>query len=108
MPDHMHLLWCGLSENTDQRVAIKTFRGDVNECLKKIGLELQKQPYDHVLREEECDKSAIENVADYIARNPERKKLVPGGGFARYPYTGCLTPGYPNIKLFEPESWDIV
>jgi len=108
MPDHGHLLCCGLSENTDQRTAMKTFRSDVNECLDRIGFEFQRQPYDHVLREEECEKSAIEDVAEYIARNPERRELVPIDGFAKYPYTGCLLPGYPNLELFQPDSWEIV
>ena len=108
MPDHGHMLWCGLSEVADQRVAMKTFRSDVNECLRRIGFEFQKQPYEHVLREQECERSAIEDVAEYIARNPERKKLVTADGFAKYQYTGCLIPGYPNIKLFEADSWDIV
>ncbi len=108
MPDHMHLLWCGLSHSCDQRIAMRTFRKDLNDCLARIGFELQKQPYDHVLREEECNKSAIEDTADYIARNPERKRLVPVDGYANYPHTSCLLPGYPQIKLFLPESWNVI
>ena len=148
MPDHIHMLWCGLSEGsgtrqefrsatndrelpkvlatsatterrssatndiqssaTDQRVAIKTFRNDLNDCLKRIGYEFQRQPYDHVLREDECEKSAIEDTAEYIARNPERKQLIPVDSFAKYPFTGCLLPGYPQIKLFAENGWDVI
>jgi len=108
MPDHLHLLCCGLSELTDQRVAIKFLRKNLNLSLKTIGYELQSQPYDHVLREEQCERSAIEDVAEYITRNPERKALVPLDGFANYPHTGCLLPGYPNLRLFQDESWDVV
>ena len=108
MPDHVHLLWCGLSEETNQRVAMKTFRSDLNDCLKRVGYEFQRQPYDHVLREDECEKSAVEDVAEYIARNPERKQLVDRDGFAKYPYTSCLIPGYPNIRMFQPDSWEII
>jgi hypothetical protein len=36
---------------------------------------LQHQPYDHVLRESECERDAFEDVAEYIARNPERGNL---------------------------------
>ena len=108
MPDHMHLLCCGLASCSDQRNAMKRLRADTNEALRRIGFELQLQPYDHVLREQELELKAIESVVDYIARNPERKKLVPIDGFAEYPYTGCLLPGYPQIRLFEPTSWDTI
>ncbi|PHQ35405.1 hypothetical protein [Rhodopirellula bahusiensis] len=108
MPDHAHLLWCGLSESADQRLAMKTVRNDLNSCLKRIGFEFQRQPYDHVLRESECECSAIEDVAEYIARNPERKGLAPVDGFSDYIYTGCLIPGYPNLRLFELDSWEIL
>ncbi|TWU39764.1 transposase [Novipirellula artificiosorum] len=108
MPDHIHLLCCGLAESTDQRVAMKRLRLDANDCLKRIGYSFQRQPYDHVLRDKELEKDAIESVCDYIARNPERKGLVPIDGFADYPYTSCLLPGYPQIRLFEPTSWDTV
>lgn len=59
-----------------------------------------------MLREEERERSAFEDVAEYIARNPERRGLVPPDGFASYPYTGCLIPGYPELKPFEATYWD--
>ncbi|EMI16644.1 hypothetical protein RMSM_06432 [Rhodopirellula maiorica SM1] len=105
MPDHMHLLWCGLAEGADQRIAMKRLRKDTNDCLKRIGYELQFQPFDHVLREDERELSMLETVMEYIARNPERKGLVPIDGFASYPYTGCLIPGYPQMRLFQPKGW---
>jgi REP element-mobilizing transposase RayT len=108
MPDHVHLLWCGLTETSDQRLAMRHLRTDMNDCLKRIGYELQKQPYDHVLKDEELERDAIESLVEYIARNPERKGLVGEDEFAVYPYTGCLLPGYQQIRLFEPHSWDRV
>jgi REP element-mobilizing transposase RayT len=108
MPDHIHLLCCGLADSTNQRNAIKRLRKDAHECLQRIGFEFQRQPYDHVLCGEELEQSAIEDVSEYIARNPERKQLVPIDGFATYSYTACLLPGFPEIRLFEPESWDTV
>jgi hypothetical protein len=45
-------------------------------------------------------------VIAYIARNPERAGLVSEDQFAMYGYTGCLIPGYPQLRLFEQESWD--
>jgi len=106
MPDHMHLLWCGLTESTDQRVAMKRFRKDLNDCLKRVTFSLQSQPFDHVLKEEELERDALEAVIEYIARNPERAELVGADQFASWPYTGCLIPGYPQMELFEPDSWD--
>lgn len=108
MPDHIHMLWCGLAESTDQRVAMKRLRLNANDCLKRIDHRFQRQPYDHVLREKELEKEAIEGVCDYIARNPERKGLVLNDEYASYSYTSCLLPGFPQIRLFEPTSWDTV
>lgn len=106
MPDHIHMLWCGLTETTDQRVAMKRFRKETNDCLKRIGFAFQSQPYDHILKEDELKRDALESVIEYIARNPERAGLVGEDQFAAWPYTGCLIPGYPQMRPFEPDSWD--
>lgn len=106
MPDHIHLLWCGLTEVTDQQIAMKRFRKDANDCLRRIGFAFQLQPYDHVLKEDELERDALETVMEYIARNPERAGLVGQDQFATWSYTGCLIPGYPQMRLFEPDSWD--
>ena len=106
MPDHIHMLWVGLADASNQLNAMKRFRLDLNESLRRIGFELQRQAYDHVLKEEELERDAIEDVAEYIARNPERKGLVPFDGFARYPFTGCLLPGACQLRLFQKIGWD--
>ncbi len=108
MPDHIHLLWTGLSDRSDQRIAMKSFRGDLNDSLMRLGFLQQRQPYEHVLSEEEYQCDGIEGIANYIARNPERKDLVPIDGFAGYAYTGCLMPGAATLKLFTGEGWDRV
>ena len=108
MPEHFHLLWCGLTRSSDQLLAIKHLRTDTNDCLKRIGYALQRQSYDHVLKEEELERGAIQALVDYIARNPERRELVAQDGFASYPFTSCLLPGYPQLRLFQPDSWDRV
>jgi len=107
MPDHLHLLWIGVTDGCDQRTAMKFFRKQLNPVLSKLDARLQKQPYDHVLREEERERNAFENVAEYIARNPERKDLVPPDGFADYRFTGCLVPGYPDVQPFQTGHWDL-
>ncbi len=106
MPDHMHLLWAGLLPSSNQLLAMRQFRKDMNSVLQQIGFKFQAQPYDHVLKEHELERSAIENTIDYIARNPERKHLVPIDGFAEYAYTNCLLPGYPQLHLFQDTTFD--
>ncbi len=105
MPDHIHMLWHGLAASSNQLSAMNFFRKRSNESLRKIGYEWQLQAYDRVLREEEVQQSELESIVEYIARNPERAKLIPVDCFASYCYTGCLLPGYPELKLFKPDSW---
>jgi len=106
MPDHIHLLWVGILDGCDQRKAMRYYRRQLKPILEKLEARLQKQPYDHVLREEERERTAFEEVAEYIARNPERRQLVKPDSFRDYPYTGCLVPGYPELKPFETGYWD--
>jgi len=106
MPDHIHMLWVGIVDDCDQQKAMRYFRRQVNPVLEALNARLQLQSYDHVLREEARERTAFEDVAEYIARNPERRQLVPPDGFASYAYTGCLLPGYPELKPFEPGYWD--
>jgi len=107
MPDHIHLLWMGLLDGSDQRNAVKFFRSQINPVLEKLGVRFQEQPYDHVLRDEERDRSAFENAVEYIARNPERAGLVPVDGFRQYPFSGCLVPGYPDLSPWQADYWDL-
>ena len=105
MPDHFHLLWMGILPGSDQRVAMQHFRKSMNDSLGRIGFELQDQPYDHVLSEDERQESALMETCDYVARNPERAGLLPVDGYASYPYSGCLVPGYPEIRPFKQDFW---
>jgi len=106
MPDHIHLLLIGVLAGSDQRNAVKYFRKQINPILEKLGARFQKQPYDHVLREEEREKDAFEVVFEYIVRNPERAELVRPDCYQNYPYTGCLVPGYPELGLWQPDYWE--
>jgi REP element-mobilizing transposase RayT len=105
MPDNIHMLWAGVLQQSDQRKAMRYFRTQANIVLRKLNVSFQRQPYDHVLREEERERSAFEEVAEYIARNPERKMLVPYDGFSQYDYTGCLVPGYPELRPLDEGYW---
>ncbi|MBS0205970.1 MAG: hypothetical protein JSS49_24020 [Planctomycetes bacterium] len=107
MPDHMHLLWLGILDSANQLRAMKYFRRQLNPVLEKLNARLQDQPYDHVLRDDERKPAALHAVVEYIARNPERKQLVAYDAFREYAYTGCLVPGYPELKPFQPDFWDL-
>jgi len=106
MPDHIHMLWGGLAVRSDQHLAMQRFRLDMNDSLRRTGFEFQKQPYDHVLKDTELERDALEVTAEYIARNPERRGLVPHDQFANYPYTGCLLPGACRLRLYRGTQWD--
>jgi putative transposase len=106
MPDHIHMLWSGLASECNQLNAMQRFRLDMNESLRRIGFEFQRQPYDHVLEENELTGTSIEETAEYIARNPERRGLVPIDGYANYKFTGCLLPGACQLRLFQGTTWE--
>lgn len=105
MPDHIHMLWIGIDDRTDQLKASKYFRKQLNIPLSKMGFTLQHQPYDHVLRDDERQEEAFQIIVEYIARNPERKGLTPVNGFRDYKYTGCLIPGYPELDIWQVDFW---
>jgi putative transposase len=106
MPDHIHLLWIGILDGSDQRAAAKFFRKQLNPILGKLDARFQKQPYDHVLSDEERLQDAFETVVDYIACNPERAELVKSGCHRDYPYSDCLVPGYPELHLWQYDYWE--
>ena len=92
---------------SDQRNAAKFFRARLNPILEKLGARFQPQAYDHVLREEERQGTAFEQVVEYIARNPERANLVRPDKFQEYKYTSCLVPGYPELSPWQHDYWDL-
>ena len=105
MPDHIHMVWIGIDDQTDQLKASKYFRKLIGVPLKALGFELQHQPYDHVLRDEDRIETAFENLVEYIARNPERKGIVPPDCFREYKFSGSLVPGYPELDWRHGEFW---
>jgi putative transposase len=105
MPDHLHLLWLGVVDRCDQRLAARFFRGRLNLVLGRLGVQLQKQGHDHVLRDDERQEAAFTDVVEYIARNPERAGLVGADRYREYPYTDCLVPGYPELRIWQGDFW---
>lgn len=106
MPDHLHMMWIGILDGSDQLPAIKHFRKRFNESLDKIGYRLQEQAYDHVLRDDERQEHAFTETCEYIARNPERAGLVEVDQFATYKYSSCIVPGYPELEPFQSDYWE--
>jgi hypothetical protein len=100
------MLWADILDESDQRTAMRFFRRQLNPALELAGARLQKQPYDHVLRDDEHAREAFEQLVDYIARNPERADLAPRAKYREYPYTGCVMPGYPNLVLWHDDYWE--
>ena len=106
MPDHMHLLWLGLSEHTNQLSAIRFLKKHLNQDLHRIGFQLQREVYDRVLRDHECEQNAFESLVEYIARNPERSGICAIDGYRDYAFTACILPGYPDLRWRDPDFWN--
>jgi putative transposase len=99
MPDHVHLLLCGLGETSDQRLFIRALRRELGRALAPSAW--QKQPYDSVLRENDRSMGALLTVAHYITANPFR------AGFVKQPaewhYRGAWLP---NVGWMDPCAAD--
>ncbi len=105
LPDHIHLLWMGIRESSDQLLAIRHLRKRLNLALSDFGFTLQDQAFDNVLTDEESNEAGLRTICEYIARNPERLGLVGVDEYANYPYSGCLVPNYPELTPFAPDFW---
>lgn len=105
MPDHLHMMWLSVLDGADQLPAMKHFRSRMNEALSVFDCQLQDQPYENVLKEDQRLEHAFAEVCEYIARNPERAGLVADDGYSEYKYSGCIIPGYPELKPFTADYW---
>jgi REP element-mobilizing transposase RayT len=107
MPDHLHLLAAGFHEDSDQRLAMRFLRKHLNIMLRLRGVSLQKQGYDHVLRDDrERERDGFQDVAWYIRANPLRGGIVTNeDGLRDYPFLGCLLPGFPEVSIWDDDYW---
>lgn len=69
------------------------------------GGSFQRQPYDHVMREDECRPGIFDVIAEYIAVNPARAGIVTTDRATEYPYSGCMVPGYPDLSIWSKTYW---
>jgi len=109
MPDHMHLVWMGLSTSSDQRNAMKFLRKHLATELARCsptGAEfgLQKQSHDSVLREKDRMRGAFAKTCFYVLDNPRRKGLVEHP--KDWPYLGAVVPGYPFLHPLADDYWE--
>tara|TARA_B100000029_G_scaffold341119_1_gene333379 strand:- start:1361 stop:1717 length:357 start_codon:yes stop_codon:yes gene_type:complete len=107
MPDHLHMIWIGVSLASDQQSASKFFRRHSNRILRSHDVQWQSQAYDRVLRERELERAGFEDLATYIIENPVRAGITGVGHEANYPYTGCMIPGYPELQPTASDYWDM-
>ena len=102
MPDHIHLVWMGLTRQADQRNGIKFLRAQLGPFLKPA--KFQHQPHDHVLTAKERQRHAFTLAcADYVLLNPFKAELVKVP--KAWPYLGAIIAGYPRLNVFEADHW---
>jgi REP element-mobilizing transposase RayT len=111
MPDHMHLVWMGLSLSSDQINGMRFLRKYLQVELTRrsspggLQFELQKQSHDNVLREEERTHGAFASVCFYILDNPVRAGLVTSA--SEWPWIGAVLPGYPDVHPLDKDFWEL-
>ncbi len=66
---------------------------------------LQKQPYDHVLRQQERSDDAVRGMAHYILQNPVRADLAPQA--EDWPFLGAMVTGYPTLHPLDGGFWEL-
>jgi REP element-mobilizing transposase RayT len=108
MPDHIHLLWIGLDEKSDQLKATSFLRKYFGRQIRPI--RWQHQAHDHVVRENERQSGRYVDTIWYILENPVRAGLTEK--WQDYPYNGAMLPGYPDLDRrdsdFHERFWKLI
>ncbi len=102
MPDHWHLIWLGLADDSDQHTATRMLRKHLQPLLGTA--KLQDRAHDHVLRDDERKRGAFMAACRYVWENPARANLVPA--WTAWPYVGAIVPGYPDFDPRADEFWE--
>src|SRR6266496_4807260 len=111
MPDHLHLLWMGLSLSSDQINAMRFLRRYLQteftrrSAPGKEPYQLQKQAHDNVLRAEERKRGAFASACFYVLANPVRAGLVLES--SEWKWNGAVVPGYPDVHPLDEEFWPL-
>ena len=105
MPDHIHLVWMGVSERSgNQIVAMEFLRKHLRPALAD-GFAFQRQAFDHVLRQHESAGEPFENACNYVLDNPVRAEIA--SVRSDWPYSGSIVPGYPKLDPNEEGYWEL-
>ncbi len=95
MPDHLHVLFRGLGDDSDLLDAMKHFKLTSGLWMMRRQLPgWQRRFYDHNIR----NPSDVRNHVRYIANNPVRTGLVQNA--LDYPFTGAI--GCDLIEVIAP------
>ena len=110
MPDHIHLFWLGLKLRSDQRNAMRFLRKHLQAELTRrsphrVEFDLQKQPHDSVLREQDRTRGALSRACFYVLDNPRRKGLA--GHPRDWPNLGAVVPGFPFRHPQTEDFWGL-
>jgi len=103
MPDHLHWLGIGLGADSNQLKATRFLRQHLSPHLAPA--RWQHQSHDHVLREHERQRDAVNATCHYITENPVRSGLAEQP--SEWPYSGAILPGYPNLNPTDDGFHDI-
>ncbi len=99
MPDHFHVMFLGLNEESRPKLAMERFKYEFGNWLKEFhpDVDLQKGYYDHIVRRSE----GWEVQARYFALNPVRKGLAQD--IFEWPFTGSI--GYELEEVLLDAWW---
>jgi REP element-mobilizing transposase RayT len=101
MPDHLHLVWMGLRQDSDQLNGMAFLRTHLEPRLAPQ--KFQHQPHDHVLKETERRHNAFARACHYILENPLLAKLVEHP--AAWLFSGAIVPGYPTLHPLQDDGF---
>ena len=102
MPDHWHVVWMGLEEASNQKLATSFLRKHTATALGSA--RLQDRAHDHVLRESERERGAFQGACECVLANPERAGLCTQ--WREWPYLGAIGPGYPRLDPRDSKFWE--
>ncbi len=136
MPDHLHLMWLGLSLESDQLNATRFLRKYLNRMLEGQRIENRPAAADAGKSSVDSQNSAVDShprpqagwalqaqAHDHVLREEERKQ----NAFARvcsyilanpvravlvkresdWPFSGAVVPGFPDLYPFQEDYWEL-
>ena len=101
MPDHLHLVWMGLRQDSNQLNGMAFLRTHLKP--KLAPQKFQHQAHDHVLKEKERRRNVFVRVCHYLLDNPRVAELVKRP--ETWPFSGAIVPGYPTLHPIQDDFW---